>query len=485
MTQTWRKSSLHHGYRLGYSLLKKGWLLVIFIGLVSISVELVEHLQASELGLDPEFFLEVFIHGFVLPALGGLLFTRLVSAGIAQLEFEDRISWQKNLSELLDGATTHGELVQAIVEFPLSVLPLIGSVLWLYDPETGRFELASARGFDRTKPLNPGQCPSPQVCQACISKEAQRAPGLAICDCPQAFCPNSQDNLLICLALTHADRPVGLLHLYLQEQAGLAEYQKEYLSAASLQIALALEEDKFKNLSDVHNQAKLTERQRIARQLHDTLGQDLAFVRQKLEQLTEDADPARVVSLRLELIRMKNIVEGAYESMRDTLVDLHSEKASDLSSALEKYAQAIGERAGLDILFQSDGDPISLPALVQNQLFYIFREILANIEKHSGAQRVQIQIIWVQSGLTLVVSDDGCGFDIVKTEKPGHYGLKIIQERAKQIHARLSIKSGPDLGTRVSLWLELQPPDTEIGGNPAEEALDLSRTLPIHENIVG
>jgi signal transduction histidine kinase len=97
-----------------------------------------------------------------------------------------------------------------------------------------------------------------------------------------------------------------------------------------------------------------------------------------------------------------------------------------------------------------------LPPVVQQQLLYLFQEALNNVAKHAGAQQVDICLSWTEDTLTAALADDGCGFDVADMEwAPGHYGLRIMQERAEEINGQLTISSRPGRGTQLLLQLPL------------------------------
>lgn len=190
----------------------------------------------------------------------------------------------------------------------------------------------------------------------------------------------------------------------------------------------------------------------IARDLHDTLGQNISFLRMKLDHLAENKI-SKKAQLQLELMNMARAANESYDLMRGTLAMLQSETSTDLFRLFTRYAEQIQERSSFTITTSSQGQPRFMSAKRMRQLFYIFREILSNIEKHAEASQVVMEMCWNSDHLHLVVADDGKGFDIKQIQPGTHYGLRFMQERAELLNGSLIMKSHPDSGTKVEIQI--------------------------------
>jgi len=120
---------------------------------------------------------------------------------------------------------------------------------------------------------------------------------------------------------------------------------------------------------------------------------------------------------------------------------------------ITRYTEQIEERSNFDIEFSSNGEPRPISAPRMRQLFYIFREILNNIEKHAGASQVRIEMLWDVEHLELIVSDNGRGFDVNAVQFGGHYGLKFMRERVELLNGSLALRSDPESGTNVAVLI--------------------------------
>jgi signal transduction histidine kinase len=188
----------------------------------------------------------------------------------------------------------------------------------------------------------------------------------------------------------------------------------------------------------------------IARDLHDTVGQNIGFLRMKLDYLAEKKI-RKQAEMQLELRNMARAANESYDLMRGTLAMLQSETSTDLFRLFTRYAEQIEERAAFKMDCSSQGDPRFMSAKRMRQLFYIFREILNNIEKHAHASQVSMQMTWDQDSLKLAVCDNGGGFDPEKVQYDSHYGLRFMRERAELLNGSLLVRSAAGSGTNITL----------------------------------
>ncbi len=188
----------------------------------------------------------------------------------------------------------------------------------------------------------------------------------------------------------------------------------------------------------------------IARDLHDTIGQNIGFLRMKLEHLSENKS-IKKADIQSELQMMTKAANESYDLIRGTLAVLQTSDSSDLFRVFSRYAEQIEERSAIKVSFSHDGSPRSLSPKRMRQLFYIFREALTNIEKHAQASQVSISIDWDEDCLGLIVSDNGKGFDPFSMQYGSHYGLKFMRERAELLNGSLNLHSAIDAGTKIKI----------------------------------
>lgn len=186
----------------------------------------------------------------------------------------------------------------------------------------------------------------------------------------------------------------------------------------------------------------------IARDLHDTVGQNIGYLRMRLEHLSGTSGLASS-NIKAEVRNMSRVANETYDLMRGTLAILQTEDSTNLSQLFERYSAQIEDRSIFKVHFTSVGDPKPMPAKRMRQLFYVFRESLSNIEKHSAARNVSITMRWAQDLLHLSIQDDGKGFDPGSAQYSGHYGLKFMKERMELLDGKIDIVSVAGTGTSI------------------------------------
>jgi signal transduction histidine kinase len=204
--------------------------------------------------------------------------------------------------------------------------------------------------------------------------------------------------------------------------------------------------------------AVLEERQRLARELHDSVTQSLYSVTlyANAVALALAADKSEVAAGYLAELQ-----ETALEGMRDMrllIFQLHPPvlEKEGLVAALQARLAAVEERAGLQTQFRVEGER-RLPIAIEEDLYWIAQEALNNVRKHAAARHVTVHLHFAASTVHLEVTDDGAGFDLhaVRAEGRGSGGLRSIAERTARLGARLRHESAPGQGTRLSVEVTL------------------------------
>ena len=188
----------------------------------------------------------------------------------------------------------------------------------------------------------------------------------------------------------------------------------------------------------------------IARDLHDTVGQNISFLRLKLDYLAGNKS-VKKSDMQVEIQTMKKAANESYDLMRGTLAVLQSGNSADLFRVFSRYAEQIQERAAVKVDFSTQGEAQPLSAKRMRQLFFVFREALNNIEKHARATYVSVKIKWHHEYLLFTVLDDGNGFDPSQIEYTSHYGLKFMRERVEMLNGSMDVQSAIDAGTTIMI----------------------------------
>jgi signal transduction histidine kinase len=189
------------------------------------------------------------------------------------------------------------------------------------------------------------------------------------------------------------------------------------------------------------------ERNRLARELHDTLAHTLSAVNVQLKALDVlmESDPA---AARATLEQTQALTRTGLQEARRSLQALRARPIDELGIglALGELARKAAERAGLQLTLEVPAQIDGLEGETSQQVYRIAEEALNNIVRHANARHIAMR--WAQH--TLTIRDDGAGFD-TSASPNGHYGLVGMKERAELINADLKIDSAPGKGTRIQL----------------------------------
>lgn len=198
------------------------------------------------------------------------------------------------------------------------------------------------------------------------------------------------------------------------------------------------------------------ERNRVARELHDTLAHTLSGVAVQLEAVDSLWTSDRKQAHNLLRHSLRATRDGLTET-RNAIQALRAAPLTDLGlvRALQDYAETTAARTGFQIEFDLPKALDGLPLEVEQCFYRIGQEALENAARHAGAKLVNVKVAGSASELCMEIADDGIGFDPQVAEAGRHFGLQGMRERAQLIHAALEVFSRPGEGTRLSLsWRE-------------------------------
>jgi len=222
-----------------------------------------------------------------------------------------------------------------------------------------------------------------------------------------------------------------------------------------------LREQMFVIRQKLRHSAVLEERNRIARELHDTLEQELAGITMQLDLAADCFQPApRVAQQALETAR--NMSRHSMVEARRSVWDLRCQllEDGDLVSALAQIVDplVLREHAKVDIKIQ--GSPVRLPGQLEMNLLRIGQEAVANAVKHGRARQVYIELLYAPKSVCLTVIDDGRGFASSQPPPTGHFGLLDMRERAQSMGSQLRVESEPGRGTRIAIEVPVRSSET-------------------------
>jgi ligand-binding sensor domain-containing protein/two-component sensor histidine kinase len=196
--------------------------------------------------------------------------------------------------------------------------------------------------------------------------------------------------------------------------------------------------------------AAISERTRIARELHDTLLQDIAGIALKLELVNQAIERAPT-SAKKELEEIITTMDHCQIQARRSIENLRSTSSDNynLESALENLVSIVSLNSGSQVHLEIIGLPYPLPKSIEENLIKICQEAVSNAVKHGKANYIEIELMYDPELIELRICDDGSGFDINMVNKKGHYGITGMRERAAVIGGTINISSQIDVGTQI------------------------------------
>jgi PAS domain S-box-containing protein len=255
----------------------------------------------------------------------------------------------------------------------------------------------------------------------------------------------SGNTTMLLIPLVTGDQVLGVIGLARNDGPPYGTDEISRLTVVSEELASLIYSDRQRQLA-----IALEERQRLVRDLHDSVTQKLYG----LVQLTEAAQASVENGTPAQSIQVvTRIGENARQALKEMRLFLFEMKPVDLEhegliAVLHQRLAAVEGRADIKARLVVD-DKINLPLEKQITLYYIAQEALNNILKHANAHSVMIRLKKKKLSYSLEIEDDGCGFDQLKTDKGG-MGLRIMHERVAKVGGKLSIKSTRGKGTKIT-----------------------------------
>jgi PAS domain S-box-containing protein len=281
--------------------------------------------------------------------------------------------------------------------------------------------------------------------------------------------PDDREKVLAAEAALNAERPyLRVSHRMAGpngdavwvERTGRAHFDKDGKILRIVGMVADITERKTAEvaLADVSRrliEAQEQERSRIARELHDDIGQRLALLAVELQQLHQD--PPDFLEVRSRMGELHQQASELASDIQTMSHELHSTKLEYLGAvgAMRDLCRELGEQTKVKIDFKSQNLPHPLPPNISLCLFRVLQESLRNALKHSGASQVEVDLRGTPDEIHLVVSDSGVGFDSNAAKHGPGLGLVSMEERLKLLNGIISIESRPEHGTAIHARLPL------------------------------
>lgn len=254
------------------------------------------------------------------------------------------------------------------------------------------------------------------------------------------YCPlRARDELVGILAVEWS----GVRHITSAEQRRIGDLAR----------AAALALDNARWLERIHGLGVEQERSRLARELHDHIGQSVVYLGFEIDRLVE-LNHGRAV--QKDLVALRGDVRNLVEELRDALVDLRSDVSETLGvdDVLRSFLERVKRRNRLAVTLTADAET-RLPLSVEREFWRVAQEAVMNAERHAHASNVTVLWLCNADGALLEVSDNGVGMSAGKAAGASSYGLLGMRERADSVGAQLDITTGPDRGTVVRMRMKV------------------------------
>ena len=272
---------------------------------------------------------------------------------------------------------------------------------------------------------------------------------------PVRSCARAGFESLVSVPIRLQHRLLGEFDLFFRATVTLSSEETELLDALASHLASALEGLRAAALE--REAAVGEERALLARELHDSIAQSLAFMKIQVQLLRNAAQREQPDKVRKTLDELDAGVRESINDVRELLVHFRTRtNTDDIEQALQETLQKFEHQTGLPAHLDVRGDGLPLPADVQVQVLHVVQEALSNARKHAGASHVVLEVRKGQRW-RFAVHDDGAGFNLHQVRGASHVGLKIMNERAARIGGEVEIVSSPGSGTTVTLTLPPHP----------------------------
>jgi GAF domain-containing protein len=250
------------------------------------------------------------------------------------------------------------------------------------------------------------------------------------------------------VALQTKSRVIGVLNVESNQLNAFDESDVTVLQSLARQAAIAIENARLYN--EAQQAAVLEERQRLARDLHDSVSQALYGMTLYSQAAAGQLSAGCTERVADYLRELQETAQEALAEMRLLIFELRPPilEEEGLVAALQARLQAVEGRAGLKTEFQAEVGE-RLPPRIEEGLYRIAQEVLNNAVKHARARKIAVHLCRQERTVTLAISDDGVGFDPATAREQGGLGLSAVEERAAELGGRLTLQSQLGEGTWV------------------------------------
>ncbi len=255
------------------------------------------------------------------------------------------------------------------------------------------------------------------------------------------------------------DQVLGCLCVSSSRPRTISDHEVRVLGGLADQVAIAIQN--AREFDRAGNVAIAMERERLAREMHDTLAQVLGFVNTKSQALHELLDAGRIDLVKEQVDQLTALSQELYADVREVILGLRAAISPErgLLPTLTDYLHAFAKQSGIDtqMIVEDGARELVFSPAVELQLIRIVQESLTNVRKHAHARHAIVHFSTVDGHAELRIEDDGAGFDPVRIARGDwpQFGLKTMRERTESVGGAFVVVSRPNQGTQIVVQIPL------------------------------
>lgn len=367
-------------------------------------------------------------------------------------EKRERLEALYDVTALAANAATLPELAGGFAQRLARVAHADGVALRWVDEGSEQFVLLASEGLpdamvEGEQCVHAGQC----FCGARDASVARVTPVADVRCAATRHCANAGFATIVSLPVRLHDRLMGEVDLFYHANVAPTSSERSLLEALTAHLASAMENLRLTALEK--ESAVAQERAFIARELHDSIAQALAFLKIEVHLMRDAVDGADLVRAQKVLGEIDAGVRECYGDVRELLVHFRTRpQGADIEPALRTTLRKFEHQSGLAAHLTMRGHGLPLAPDLQIQVLHIVQEALSNVRKHAHAEGVWLTVER-EPQWRFEVRDDGVGFANLGEADENRVGLRIMAERAEKIGASLVVETAPGEGTSIVLTL--------------------------------
>jgi len=378
-----------------------------------------------------------------------------------QLERRNReLSILNAIAQALNREVSLRSALQTALGQVAALLDLKTGWIWLIDEQTGTPYLAASQNLPPALTNNPRRMEGDCFClDTYRSGDLNGAANVNVVKCSRlSGLVDGTDGLRYhsSIPLYAHEKRLGVLNVASTDWREPSPGDLQLLYTIGDLVSMAVERARL--FAEREEVGAIEERNRLAREIHDTLAQSLAGIAMQLETadalLETDQHPEQV---RWSIDKALQLTRASLNEARRSVLDLRAVplEGRTLSDALAGLIDDLRESAGLSVKYRTTGAGHPLPVRIEAGVFRIAQEALANVARHARAQHVSVEFSVYADYLWLSVQDDGIGFDPT-TISEGRFGLIGLRERIRLLGGTLKLSTSPGNGTELRVKIPLR-----------------------------